>query len=441
MTTEQPISELLPCPHCGEKEHLYPAYHELGVGKPYAIDCLGCGADYRPREGLDVVALWNRRAPAPVRVKPLEWGTYQVRNGANGRQIVKRGSTPFRAFFIERGADGWWVTEGLLGRDILGPYDTYKAARDAAQADYDQRIMAAVEPAAIHQDDDVQRCFICAEPFKLGDMVLPDRDEGLGHRACFGEDREGYHGEDGGPLRDDEEIPSGYAWEPDQQDHIGDADLSQVRQGGREDIPAVLEIPQPSITVSAEKPPDGSGSMIVINMESRPLSSRLVSFADSASPVLGGKHFAVFVFGDAVSPYPGGTRLTSQFEPFASFPGFFWVSVTPLRGLSRVALIAPVSKFGDALPLEAEIAQREIIEALAASSIFHEGINGHVGSHSQANEMVGRDAVIEECAQVVRALIPNIPHDGPTSEEHRIEYEALGSALLAIRSLKTGEAK
>ena len=57
------MSDLLPCPHCGEAEHLYPSYRRMGAGEPYAIDCLGCGADYVPREGMNVIAMWNRRAP------------------------------------------------------------------------------------------------------------------------------------------------------------------------------------------------------------------------------------------------------------------------------------------------------------------------------------------------------------------------------------------
>lgn len=56
---------LKPCPFCGEAEHLYPAYRNMGAGKPYAIDCLGCGADYVPRDGMDVIAMWNRRADTP----------------------------------------------------------------------------------------------------------------------------------------------------------------------------------------------------------------------------------------------------------------------------------------------------------------------------------------------------------------------------------------
>jgi len=60
--------KLLPCPHCGEKEHLYPGYRWKEGGlelepAPYCIDCIGCGYDFVPREGADVIAAWNRRAP------------------------------------------------------------------------------------------------------------------------------------------------------------------------------------------------------------------------------------------------------------------------------------------------------------------------------------------------------------------------------------------
>lgn len=58
------VTALLPCPHCGEADELYPAHLGMGGGKPYAIDCLGCGADFTPRAGTDVIAAWNRRAAA-----------------------------------------------------------------------------------------------------------------------------------------------------------------------------------------------------------------------------------------------------------------------------------------------------------------------------------------------------------------------------------------
>lgn len=71
MTDQQPIDhdavKLAACPFCGTVEGLYPTYHDFGGGEPYAIDCVGCGIDFTPREGVDVIAAWNRRASPPVR--------------------------------------------------------------------------------------------------------------------------------------------------------------------------------------------------------------------------------------------------------------------------------------------------------------------------------------------------------------------------------------
>lgn len=55
------------------------------------------------------------------------------------------------------------------------------------------------------------RCFICNQPFKDGELVLPDVTEGLGHRACFGEDRDAYvsNPDTGAPLEPNEPIPAG----------------------------------------------------------------------------------------------------------------------------------------------------------------------------------------------------------------------------------------
>lgn len=33
----------------------------MGAGDPYQIDCCGCGIDFTPRDGMDVIAAWNRR--------------------------------------------------------------------------------------------------------------------------------------------------------------------------------------------------------------------------------------------------------------------------------------------------------------------------------------------------------------------------------------------
>lgn len=58
------MAKLKPCPFCGERNELYPAYRWPGTGIPYAIDCLGCGIDVTPREGMNAIEVWNRRTLA-----------------------------------------------------------------------------------------------------------------------------------------------------------------------------------------------------------------------------------------------------------------------------------------------------------------------------------------------------------------------------------------
>lgn len=55
------MSELLPCPFCGEGDELYPAYFGFGGGVPYAVDCLGCGINFVPQKGRNAITAWNTR--------------------------------------------------------------------------------------------------------------------------------------------------------------------------------------------------------------------------------------------------------------------------------------------------------------------------------------------------------------------------------------------
>lgn len=57
--------KLLPCPFCGTSDLLFPAHRGANTVHPYAIDCVRCGFDFAPRDGLDVVAMWNRRSGEP----------------------------------------------------------------------------------------------------------------------------------------------------------------------------------------------------------------------------------------------------------------------------------------------------------------------------------------------------------------------------------------
>ena len=58
------------------------------------------------------------------------------------------------------------------------------------------------------------RCFICGQPFQPDEMVLMDITEGLGHRACYGDDRDAFVRDldTGEPLGPDEPLPTGFPY-------------------------------------------------------------------------------------------------------------------------------------------------------------------------------------------------------------------------------------
>ena len=81
----------------------------------------------------------DKLAAAGLRVKPLEWKDWSARHRvivvAQEYTITQR-HFPDMHFVIER-----------LGRKPLPPSDTLEAAKAAAQADYEARILSAVEEA------------------------------------------------------------------------------------------------------------------------------------------------------------------------------------------------------------------------------------------------------------------------------------------------------
>ncbi len=67
-------------------------------------------------------------------------------------------------------------------------------------------------------DDEAERCFICDIEFKPGDRVLDDVSGGVGHRACYGDDRESFVKDldTEEPLGPNDPLPTGRVWEPAQ---------------------------------------------------------------------------------------------------------------------------------------------------------------------------------------------------------------------------------
>jgi len=87
----------------------------------------------------------------------------------------------------------------------------------------------------------VHKCFICARPFRAGELVLPDITEGLGHRACYGEDREGFVNlETGEPLGADEPLPAGEPYDPaEYPDYAAPDEAAEAPHDGRAPVRTV----------------------------------------------------------------------------------------------------------------------------------------------------------------------------------------------------------
>ena len=90
------------------------------------------------REARILAALEVERA-CKGRVKPLVWMECNSGNFKKGECFTARSLVDFAPLAIHKKHDGWW-----LNKDCK-TYDTLEAAKAAAQADYEARIMSALE--------------------------------------------------------------------------------------------------------------------------------------------------------------------------------------------------------------------------------------------------------------------------------------------------------
>ncbi|MCL8385811.1 hypothetical protein [Xanthobacter aminoxidans] len=120
-----------------------------------------------------------------------------------------------RAGWILMNDDGKrWRICGPAGRWVMKPEGAITA--DEARAICETAMGGLAAPTAEAQGETL-KCFICREPILKGQMVLPDINEGLGHRECFGNDRDGFCNlETGEPLGPDDPLPAGEPYEPDE---------------------------------------------------------------------------------------------------------------------------------------------------------------------------------------------------------------------------------
>lgn len=128
-------------------------------------------------EGVISAALEIGAAPAAL--KPLTWSKS---GNQHGTQYHARGAFGFQHTIsnrIENGqpVDGW--------HSMLGPFDTLKAAKAAAQSYYNNHThwaLSAIAPLGLADD---LTCPICAEIINEGDLCATEITEGTCHAACL----------------------------------------------------------------------------------------------------------------------------------------------------------------------------------------------------------------------------------------------------------------
>lgn len=145
--------ELKPCPFCGGAAWIndYEAKHGAMPARSRCPQCKSCGCSlgYHPTESK-AIAAWNRRADlvsAPsVTVNLLEWSS----EGTWCDQPVIYADCAFGCLMI---VDHSRHGNGIQYYDVTGEngtqsvYEDIEAAKAAAQADYEARIMASIQIA------------------------------------------------------------------------------------------------------------------------------------------------------------------------------------------------------------------------------------------------------------------------------------------------------
>lgn len=117
-------------------------------------------------------------APAQVRVKPLVWTGDGHWHSGDNEGWMEEANTPFGwGYAVEFGTleTGPWKVSSTFGSDIV-KFDTPSAAKAAAQADYEARILAAIEPQPDPRDEVIK---------VLTEALLSIAGESLGEDGCY----------------------------------------------------------------------------------------------------------------------------------------------------------------------------------------------------------------------------------------------------------------
>lgn len=142
--------ELLPCPFCGGEANAYVSAGDA------VVECVDCGAELS--QGVDdenyhdtsaIIERWNLRSSIPggvgVKVKALDWGERRAIHEVNWAWDAKTSID----WYVVATASGegckgtfyWFV----VGYAVKGWANSEEEAKAAAQADYERRILSALD--------------------------------------------------------------------------------------------------------------------------------------------------------------------------------------------------------------------------------------------------------------------------------------------------------
>ncbi len=143
--------ELKPCPFCeGEADFLARNANWDSYAQLYSVSCDRCDTrtgEFDTKE--EAAAFWNTRHVAEqVRVKPLVW--------EHLRETTAIADTALGQFHVYKTALGYGVRFNKVWIPMVESsniWDTIDEAKAAAQADYERRIRAALEPDERAEDE------------------------------------------------------------------------------------------------------------------------------------------------------------------------------------------------------------------------------------------------------------------------------------------------
>lgn len=150
MNIKDEAVELKPCPFCASR-----VLNQFKDDDNHIIECAQCGCEIANTIAWKAIAAWNRRqSPAGVGVKPLEWKPIGPAD-SDIEAETELGTYVISVDSVVAGRTHYlWVAGQGESEEHHSDYTSMAEAKAAAQADYERRILSAIEPAQAQGEGD-----------------------------------------------------------------------------------------------------------------------------------------------------------------------------------------------------------------------------------------------------------------------------------------------